>query len=240
MRGMRGAWVSSIATVVLLLAGMLPAGAATIKLIHVTRPADLRFPAAYVPSGFAVQPSKNQVLSDAVLKPLIGTHTLRIFHQNGWTTGYHGWLNAIDPTGAPFVTYDMFAFKSARGAQAAQDAFAQLVQGLEISTQGSSLPANTRTWTDGTETFGPNNQPFAVAEVVFHMANVLVNVTGFYAGGGSDAISAALHDATIVAGASAKYLNTRLTAAHPAHKSLLLPLLPLAVLPRAARRVRSR
>src|SRR6185312_13038485 len=111
--------------------------------------------------------------------PLYGTKIRKIFAQNGFAFGYHGWLDGANTPDAPFVTYDMYAFGSSRGAQTGLDTIVSVVQGLETTSLSSTLPPNARTWTDGTETYGQTNQPFSVSEVLFHQGNVLVNVVAY-------------------------------------------------------------
>ncbi len=127
--------------------------------------------------------------------------------------GYHGWLDGASTPDLPFVTYDMYAFGSDRGAQAAMNIIAGLVQGLETTTLDKSLPTNARTWTDGTETFGPTNQPFSVAEVVFFQGNVLVNVIAYSGGDSSDVISEALKNAGTTAAACNSFLKSKIPSA---------------------------
>lgn len=222
---------SLLAVALLLASGLAPVFAAGDQLIPVTKPADLQIPAAQLPGIFT--PEKGQTLTDPVMAPLIGLHMLTIFHQSGLIAGYHGWLDGKDPTGAQFVTYDLYAFSAIKGARNARLAYQQLVLGVPLQNTDPSLPKSATIWTDGTGTFGPNNEPFAVAEIVFRVANVVGDITGYYAGGDAGAANEALHNATVATVACVHWLSSRLPAA--GHASLL-PLLPFVAAPEAARR----
>jgi hypothetical protein len=231
MPTLRPLWLGVLAIALLLTSGLAPAYAAGDGLITITKAADLMMPPTQVPAGFT--PDTGHPFTDNNMAPLIGLHMLAIFHQSGLIAGYHGWLDGQDPNGAPFVTYDLFGFASIKGARNARLAYQQLVLGVQLQSLDSSLPKSATVWTDGTGTFGPNNQPYAVAEIVFRVANVVGDVTGYYAGGGGDAIAAALHEATVATVACVHWLSTRLPAA--GHSSLL-PLVPFMAVPEALRR----
>ena len=232
---LRPLWLGVLAVTLLLTSGLAPVYAAGDQLITISRATDLAMPASQIPADFA--PGPGHPLTDNNLTPLIGLHMLTIFHQSGLIAGYHGWLDGKDPTGAPFATYDLFGFASIKGARNARLAYQQLVLGVSLQTSDSSLPKSATIWSDGTGTFGPNNQPFAVAEIIFRVANVVGDVTGYYAGGGEQATTAALHEATVATVACVHWLSTRLpTAGH----SSLLPLVPFVAVPEALRRARRR
>lgn len=235
MPTLRPLWPGVLAAVLLLAGSLAPAFAAADPMIAVSRPTDLAMPASQIPSAFTA--GQGQALSDAALVPQIGLHTLAIFHQSGLIAGYQGWLNGTNAEGAPFVTYDLFGFNSVKGARNARLAYQQLVLGVQLQNTDSSLPKSATVWTDGTGTFGPDNQPYAVAEIVFRVANVVGDVTGFYAGAGSDALTAALNQATATTVACVHWLSSRLPAA--GHSSLV-PLLPFVAAPEALRRIRRR
>jgi hypothetical protein len=221
---------------VLLLAGSLaPVFAAGDPMIAVSRPTDLAMPASQIPPDFTA--GHGQALTDSALAQQIGLHTLTILHQSGMIAGYQGWLNGTSATGAPFVTYDLFAFNSTKGARNARLAYQQLVLGVQLQNTDDSLPKSATVWTDGTGTFGPDNQPYAVAEIVFRVANVVGDVTGFYAGAGQDALAAALHEATVATVACVHWLSNRLP---PAGHASLLPLVPFVAVPEALRRTQRR
>jgi hypothetical protein len=210
------------------LPGSLSASAATMGPIQVTKVTDLRLPASAVPTGFAAHPANESGITSASLKAWYGAKIQKTLNHGGFFMGYHGWLDGASTPDLPFVTYDMYAFGSDRGARGGMKVLTGLVQGLETSTVDTSLPANVRTWTDGTETFGPTNQPFSVAEVLFYQGNVLVNIVAYSGGNSSDSITEALTNAGTAAAACNAFLKSRIPAASRTGE---LPAMPLSVLP---------
>lgn len=222
MRRLRAAVIGCLAALAVACAGMLPSHAAAMGPILVDNAADLSLPIAKIPTGFTAHPEKEQQVTASVLRGMYGSSIQGTLQREGFAMGYHGWLDGANTPDLPFVTYDMYAFGSSREAQNALNTISRLVQGLQTATQDPSLPSNAMTWTDGTETFGPTNQAFAVSEVLFHRANVLVNVIAFNQGATSDAISEALRNATKVSVACDAFLKSRLpvpskSAAPPSH-----------------------
>jgi len=209
IRGPRFAWTGVFAALVLLFACLVPARAAAMGPIKVANASDLSLPATDTPAGFTARPDRDQLVSLAILRSWFGAHLQSALSHEGFQVGYHGWLDGTGTPDLPFVTYDMYAFGSSRGAQAGQTTMSRLVQGLQTASQDARLPSTTTTWTDGTETFGAGNQPFAVSEVVFQQANVLVIVVAFNQGGTADAISEALRNATTVAVSCETFLKAR-------------------------------
>ena len=220
-------WMISLAVLLVMLIGPLPLHAATMGPIKVENATDLSLPTADIPAGFASRPRKEQQMTAAVLRSLFGTRIQGMLQHDGFAMGYHGWLDGANTPDLPFATYDMYAFGSSRGAQAALTTVGQLVQGLETATQDASLPSNARTWTDGTETYGASNQAFSVSEVAFHRANVLVTVLAFNQGATANGISEALRNATLVAVACDSFLKSRLAIPRQSVVTPLAPLIPL-------------
>ncbi|HEY8287313.1 MAG TPA: hypothetical protein VIJ28_23240 [Chloroflexota bacterium] len=216
IRGPRRTWVGVFAALALVFACLAPARAASMGPIKVANASDLSLPATDTPAGFSARPDKDELVSPGTLRSWFGAHLQSALNHEGFLVGYHGWLDGPDIADLPFVTYDMYAFGSSRGAQAGQLTLSRLVQGLQTSSQDKRLPSNTTTWTDGTETFGAGNQPFAVSEVVFQEANILVTIIAFNQGGTADAISEALRNATTVAVSCETFLKAREAASHSA------------------------
>lgn len=224
-RRWRCTWVGGFAVLALVSACLAPAWAASIGPVRKVNSADLRLPAVDTPPGFTPRPERDQVVTTGLLGSLFGSHLQGTLAHDGFRVGYHGWLDGANTADLPFVTYDIYAFGSIEGAQAAQTTLSRLVQGLQTTSQDSRLPKNTATWTDGTETFGPTNQPFAVSEVVFRRANLLVTVIAYNEGGTANAISEALGNATTVAVACETFLKSRVAASSrpPGASSAVLP-----------------
>ncbi len=206
----------------------LPANAASMGPIQVTKAGDLRLSASVIPAGFTENPANESGITAASLKAWYGAKIQKTLSHGGFFSGYHGWLDGASTPDLPFVTYDMYAFGSDRGAQGATNTITGLVQGLETTTLDKSLPSNARTWTDGTETFGASNQPFSVAEVLFYQGNVMVNIIAYSEGDSSDAISEALKNAGTAAAACNSFLKSKIPSASRAGD---LPAVPLTVLP---------
>jgi hypothetical protein len=208
----RAVIICAVCCLLTTLLGLSAATAAGMGPIQVTKATDLRLPASAIPSGFTAHRARENGITSARLGSLYGAKIRKVLDQNGFTLGYHGWLDGSNTPDAPFVTYDMYAFGSSRGAQAGLDTIVGVVQGLETTSLGSTLPPNARTWTDGTETFGSTNQPFSVSQVLFHQSNVLVNVVAYNTGNSSDSISEALKNASIVAAACEAFVKAKMPA----------------------------
>jgi hypothetical protein len=208
--------------------GPSTASAASMGPIQVTTVNDLRLPASAVPPGFTANLANESGITSAGIKAWYGAKIQKTLDHGGFFMGYQGWLDGALTPNLPFVTYDMYAFGSDRGARGGMNTITGLVQGLETTTLDKSLPTNARTWTDGTETFGPTNQPFSVAEVVFYQGNVLVNVIAYSGGDSSDAISEALNNAGTVAVACNTFLTSKIPSAA---RTGDLPTASLSVLP---------
>jgi hypothetical protein len=210
---------------------MLPAYAADSSLIGVAKSTDLALPAANAPAGYVARPSQGYAITRATMRPMLGNHLTSAFEHYGWTSGYHGWLDAIDLRGNMFVTYDLFGFKSAAGAQAAQASYVGLIPGVESSITDRRMPKGASVFIDQTGTYG-QGQPFVVVEIVFRTDNVLGDITGYYSGGDAVAANSATASTIAAASAIATWLNGQ---AHPVgHQSALflpfaLPLLTLGL-----------
>ena len=227
--------IAGVAAIVLLVSSLAPGQAAS-DLITVTSARDLILPGAFVPEDLQPQPAQSMPISDKWLTPLIGHSMLSTFHRNGWIAGYHGWLSGRSDVGAPFVTYDLYGFKTDLGALISRTAYHSIVVGTPEQAGIEGLPRSAVIWTD-TGTFGPRNQPYASAEIVFRVANVVGDVTGFYAGSDATAVVNALHEASSTAIACAHWLSTRLPAHH---QQSLLPVFPVLLAPGVAGRLRRR
>lgn len=225
IRGPRFAWTGVFTSLLLVFGCLVPARAAPMGPIKVANASDLSLPATDTPPGFTARPDRDQLVSPAILRSWYGAHLQGSLKHEGFLVGYHGWLDGAGTPDLPFVTYDMYAFGSSQGAQAGQATLSRLVQGLQTASQDARLPSNTTTWTDGTETFGAGNQAFAVSEVVFQQANVLVIVVAFNQGGTANAISEALRNATTVGVSCETFLKAREAASirHAGTKSPVVP-----------------
>jgi hypothetical protein len=236
MRGKRWSvrlWCATwLATLAIAVYGALPAGAAN-PLISVASANDLMLPARLVPPGLSWEPSKSGPIGDAMLVSLAGHTVQQGFRRNGWVTGYHGWLTGKPTAGAPFATYDAYGFATDMGARLSRTAYQNTVLGTPLEYPNDALPKSATVWTD-TGTYG-NNQPFFVAEIVFRVANVLVDVTGFMAGSSAEAANGALQEATDVTVALTHWLGGRLPASP---RRGVLPLTPLLATPAALGRLR--
>lgn len=226
-------WIGCLAAILVLAATLAPVQAAS-DAIDVASARDLILPASQIPADMVARLDQSMPITDKTLAPVIGSMMLRTFHQNGWISGYHGWLDSRSSVGAPFVVYDLYGFKTSQGAMIGRLAYQNQMLGVQASIQNDALPKSALVWTD-TGTFG-NGQPYTVAEILFRVSNVVGDVTGFYVGSDSQAAASALQQATEVTIACAHWLSTRLP--HPRHAAL--PLLPLALLPPALQRLRRR
>lgn len=219
--------VGVFAAVLLLATCLLPARAADTDTITIKNATDLLLPAEDAPAGFTVNLANGRPINNAMLLTVLGKHMSYVFHKDGWTTGYHGWLDANDPTGDVFVTYDFYGFKKSAGARAAVASYLGLVLGVQNTVNDSRLPSNATVFIDGTGTYDPNGQPFTVVEIVFQVHNVLADITGYYAGGDASAADAAR--ATTIA-ATAGLSDWLQAQSHPAQSSLIWSLVPMALL----------
>jgi len=237
MRSLTRLWVGGLAAALLLAAACSPTQAAE-SLITATKAADLMLPLAQIPTDMRFRADQSGPIVAKGLAPLIGTSMLRVFQQNGWLLGYHGWLDAKASASAPFATYDIYTFANTKGAQLTRLTYQSEIPGIQYTAQVSStLPKSATVWTD-TGQFGASGY-YAEAEVLFRVANVVGDVTGFsVAASGQDgqAITTALAQATEATAACVHWLSGRLQA--PAHAGM--PLLPLAGLPLALPRLRRR
>lgn len=227
--------IAAIAAIVLLVGSLAPSQAAS-DLITITSARDLILPGAFVPDALQARPAQSMVISDKWLTPLIGRTMVGIFHRNGWEAGYHGWLSGRSDAGASFVTYDLYGFKTDLGALISRTAYHSIVVGTPEQAGVEGLPRSAVIWTD-TGTFGPDHQPYSTAEIVFRVANVVGDVTGFYAGADATALESALHEAATTSIACAHWLSTRLPAHH---KQSLLPVFPALLASGVAGRLRRR
>jgi hypothetical protein len=191
-------------------------------------------PAKLIPPGFTWQSAKSAPISNAMLMATAGRATLSAFRHLGWVGGYHGWLTGKASASAPFATYDIYGFTTARGAQLGRLAYQESVLGTPLEYPNDALPKSALVWTD-TGTFGAN-QTFYVAEIMFRVANVLADVTGFAIGADAQAANSALAEATAVTVACTSWLGARLPATQ--HRARALSLAPLLAAPAALGRIR--
>lgn len=204
--------------------GALPARADG-PAIPVGAAGDLVLPVSRIPADFTWQRAKSGPIGDAMLAATIGHVALRAFQRHGWVGGYRGWLTGPTTASAPFATYELYGFATDTGAQASRAAYQSMVLGTPLVYPNDALPKSALVWTD-TGTYGAN-QSFFVAEIVFRVANVLADVTGFAVGSSAQAANDALQQATAVTIACAHWLGSRL----PATRHTMLPLAPLLVAP---------
>jgi hypothetical protein len=208
--------------------------AADTTIIRATTASDLVLPASSVPPTFTLRASEGQAMSVTSLRPLLGRHLTGIFAKNGWTAGYHGWLDANDLRGDGFATYDVYGFKANAGARAAAPAYLGLILGVRTPISDRRLPSNASVFIDGTGTYNPSGLPFTVVEIVFRVDNVVADVTGYNTGNSAADTDAARETATLATVSLASWLHAQ---SHPAkHASLPLPLLPLILLAPTIRR----
>jgi hypothetical protein len=220
--------VGSFAAILLLASCMTPARAATIDTIPIKSAADLTLPAENAPAGFTSNPSNGRAIDNAFMLTVLGRHMNYIFHKDGWTTGYHGWLDANNPAGDAFVTYDFYGFKKSAGAHAAVAPYLGLVLGVQNPVNDNSLPSNATVFIDGTGTYDPAGQPFTVVEIVFQVNNVLADVTGYYSGGDSAAADQATATTIEATAGLSDWLQAQ---SHPAQQSSMVwPIVPLILL----------
>jgi hypothetical protein len=211
--------VGAFAVLLLTACCVSPALAADGATISVKKAADLMVPSQQAPAGFSVNQANGRVINNAMILTVLGKHLNYLFHTDGWTTGYHGWLDANDPSGDGFVTYDFYAFKTSAGASKAMASYEGLVLGVENPVNDSRLPANATVFIDGTGTYGASGEPFTVVEIVFQVNNVLADVTGYYAGGDSNAADAARSTSIAATAGLYDWLQSQ---AHPVQKSSLI------------------
>ena len=237
MRGVTRWWVGGLSAALLLAAICSPTQAAE-SLISAAKAADLMLPTAQIPTDMQFRPDQSGPIVAKGLAPLVGTSMLHTFQQNGWLLGYHGWLDAKVSTSAPFATYDIYTFANTKGAQLTRLAYQGEIPGIQYTAQVSStLPKSATVWTD-TGQFGATGY-YAEAEVLFRVANVVGDVTGFSvatSGQDAQAITTALGQATEATAAYVHWISGRVQA--PGHAGL--PLLPLAGLPLALPHLRRR
>ena len=237
MRSRTRWWVSGILAALLVAASLSPTQAAE-SLITAAKATDLMLPAAQIPADMLFRSDQSGPITAKTLAPLIGASMLHTFQQNGWLLGYHGWLDARIPASAPFATYDIYTFANTKGAQLTRLTYQGEIPGVQYTAQvSSSLPKSATVWTD-TGQFGASGY-YAEAEVLFRVANVVGDVTGFSVATSAQdaqAITTALGQATEATAACVHWLSGHLQAA--GHASL--PLLPLAGLPLALPRPRRR
>ncbi|HWE64205.1 MAG TPA: hypothetical protein VHB98_21040 [Chloroflexota bacterium] len=226
-------WPGCLALLVAVTCVLAPARAAG-NLIDVASPGKLMLPVAQVPADLVWRPARSGPITDATLAQVAGVAMVRGFHRQGWMSGYQGWLDGRATVGAPFATYDLFGFATDQGAQLGRAAYQNTVLGTPLVYPNDALPRSAQVWTD-TGTFG-NNQPFFAAEIVFRVANVLVDVTGFYVGSSAQAANGALQEATELTIACTRWLGTRV----PAQRHSVWPLAPLIMLPSVPGRIRQR
>lgn len=225
---LRTHWIGVLVAVLLAGSWLMPVRAADTNVIRVNSSAALIAPAAGVPANFTQRASLGQSISTIGLLPLLGKHITNVFQHNGWTAGYHGWLDSNDLGGDAFSTYDFYGFKDTAGAQKAASAYLGLVLGVQTPISDPRLPSNATVFIDGTGTYDPNGQPYTVVEIVFRVNNVVADVTGYNTGNSSADTDAARQTATIATASLASWLRTQ---SHPAkHASLFVPLLPLALI----------
>jgi hypothetical protein len=207
---------------------MAPVSATDTNLIRAQTPTDLALPAASVPPDFTPKVSASQPITTATMRPVLGKHVTLLFLKDGWTAGFHGWLDARQLQGDAFITYDFYGFKDSAGARAAAKSYLGLILGVQTQNNERHLPRNATLFIDGTGAYGPSGQPFTVVEIAFRVNNVLADVTGYYAGSSASATDAA-RKISVDAGVS--LFGWLQSQSHPAkHATLLLPLLPVALI----------
>jgi hypothetical protein len=192
----------------LALSALLPSAAARSGVSAAVSPVDLSLPAGYVPAGYVAVPANSYALTRAGMVPLLGNYLTGVFVHNGWSAGFHGWLEASDPSGAAFVTYDLFEFRTTAGAQSVLTPYLDLMSGTETVLSDSRLPAGAAVFLDTAGTYGPG-KPFAAAEVVFCLHNVLADATGYYDGGDAAADNGAVAAAIGAVAPIAAWLRAR-------------------------------
>jgi hypothetical protein len=185
-----------------------PVAHASAQSIPVRSVADLMLPASRIPSGFQSQARQSFALSTARLAPWTGKMVLTTFQHEGYVAGYHLVLNGPAAPGMQFVAANIFGFKSDTGALLARAAYQHLIVGTPIMYSGGKLPKSAVVWTyAGTAAKHVN---YVAARVVFRVANVVGDVTGFYVGSDGTAATTALQDAAAVVNGYIGWLGARL------------------------------
>jgi hypothetical protein len=224
IRSLRGATAAVVLAIGLLALTLLPAQADD-ALVPLNGSGSLTIPGAAVPNGFSVDGLQSYPITKSSLSTTLGEHASVLFQNDGWVTGYHGWLNADDLTYKAFVTYDFYGFKTESGAAAASNLMLGLALGVQTPMAPGKLPPNTEVFVDSTGTFGPDLKPFVAVEVVFYVQNVLADVTGYYEGGGSTATD----DATTGSIDAASGIGSWLASQTRNSKNGVLPLILMPV-----------
>ena len=110
MRRLPMKWVGVVLALGLLALTLSPAQADSI-LVPVDSPGNLIIPDSALPAGYAPDPVQSHAATFASLLPTLGKHAYALFQDDGWVTGYHGWLNSGDMTYKAFLTYDFYGLR---------------------------------------------------------------------------------------------------------------------------------
>ena len=223
---LRGATAGVVLALGLLVLTLLPAQADE-ALVQLDGSGSLTIPSAAVPNGFSVDGLQSNPITKSSLSATLGEHASALFQDDGWATGYHGWLNADDLTYEAFVTYDFYGFKTASGAAAASNMMLGLALGVQTPMAPGKLPPNTEVFVDSTGTFGPQLKPFVAVEIVFYVQNVLADVTVYYEGSDSTAIDEATTGTIDAASSIGNWLASQ--TQNSKHSVLPLILMPVAM-----------
>src|SRR5579875_975548 len=185
-----------------------PVAHASAQSIPVRSVADLMLPASRIPSGFTSQINLSFALSTTRLAPWTGKMVLSIFHQQGYVAGYHLVLNGPTVPGMQFVAANIFGFKTDTGALLARAAYQHLIVGTPITYSDGKLPKSAVVWTyAGTAAKHVN---YVAARMIFRVANIVGDVTGFYIGSDGAAATTALQEAAAVVNGYVGWLGARL------------------------------
>ncbi len=231
MRVLSGSWIFAVLTLCLLGLTLQPARAGS-TLVPADSPSSLAIPGSAVPTGYTVDGMQSHAITNQLMLSTLGQHASKLFQQEGWVTGYHGWLNANDLTYQAFITYDFYGFKTAIGAQAAASLYLGLALGVQTPTSNGALPPDAQVFVDSTGDYSTNLndlQPFVAVEVVFRIQNVLADVTGYYRGGDSQTIDDATTGSISAATTISTWLSERARTVHGSELPLLL--LAFAIFP---------
>lgn len=221
----RGRWLVPL-IVIMAVACNCATSAAADASIPISSAADLVLPARLQPAQFAVVPAQSYVLSGKVLVSLTGRTLAALFLDHGLIVGYHTVLNGPVIPGAQFVVANFFAFKNNTDALVARTAYHRLIVGTPVIYPNDTLPKSAVVWTyAGTAS---KKTAYIAARIVFRIANVVCDVTGFYLGADNAAATTALTDAANEVRAYTQWLGGRLP---PTKQRSTAPLVPFALAP---------
>jgi len=168
-------------------------------------------PQRLLPAQFSVVPTQSYILSNKRLPPLMGKALAALFKKQGMTAGYHTVLDGPVTPGAQFVVANFFAFRTNMGALVARTAYHRLIVGTPVIYPNDSLPKSAVVWTyAGTAS---KKTAYIAARIVFRVANVVCDVTGFYLGADNAAATTALTAAASEVRAYAQWIGGKLPPA---------------------------